>query len=688
MDLFLKPKNDFEKTAGAVDLPEDPNAWPKEILDELYKQVPYISDFQPNVEMSKVDPEMAYGLGHIEVMNHTSANPEQPESMISTNVRTLRIPVIIKDGALSPFDIFIDDTNRTLPLTEARLRQALFRPQIFDSVGEGPGDVSTVSQLYPPLRQSHGFGGGAMQMAKIGSALESWLIDELEKQDGGFRRPKEKVASATPMFRKTGSMLSTISPTINQDDMQVFCTALEDENTRLYLRKNAAATKEAVGKILQSEPLSAEKLASFAESHLRPNVIQVSKVETGYLVKKANSAFWEPKFERIHRGQLVSQFGEKVALAVDTAGSVTMGETGTAEEATKAPLQPVIESGLYEVYDLEGKKIVGSVLTNLYDADGERVPLSLFSNGSQSTVQAEIFGNRMDGTVALSASKPFGTGVFFTLTGERGPEGTVPFTIHNSASMPGEPGVIHAETMEGTPIDLSIQEIAVPTATPEGRLLIPSSWSWTSLEGAAEVSLAGGPESPEVAPEKAAALHVSSSDGEAFTFWGEPVEKLASDERAQVDVDQALFLLTALGVDQRHSVQKLAAASSGLQPETLFVHRDLKPANLLREEVVKMAQVRHADRIPLKRYLLKEAASIPDPAAVDVVLSLGFINEENLMTFVSYLPVIDDAQKKMCELLLGCRLGISEIPEGALERAIRSTEEVVEGLKVIAFQGR
>ena len=50
------------------------------------------------------------------------------------------------------------------------------------------------------------------------------------------------------------------------------------------------------------------------------------------------------------------------------------------------------------------------------------------------------------------------------------------------------------------------------------------------------------------------------------------------------------------------------------------------------------------------------------------------------------MPVIDDAQMKMCELLLAARLGLREIPTPALEKAIRSTEDVLEGLKVLAFQ--
>jgi len=54
---------------------------------------------------------------------------------------------------------------------------------------------------------------------------------------------------------------------------------------------------------------------------------------------------------------------------------------------------------------------------------------------------------------------------------------------------------------------------------------------------------------------------------------------------------------------------------------------------------------------------------------------------------MGYLPVIDDAQSKICELLLASRLGLQDVPTSALEKAVRSTEEILEGLKILAFQG-
>ena len=85
-------------------------------------------------------------------------------------------------------------------------------------------------------------------------------------------------------------------------------------------------------------------------------------------------------------------------------------------------------------------------------------------------------------------------------------------------------------------------------------------------------------------------------------------------------------------------------------------------------------------------FLVKEAASLPDSTAVDTVLSLGFLNAENIIEFLKALPTLDESQEHLCTLLLATRLGQREIPVSALEKAIRATEQVIEGLRVLAFQ--
>lgn len=108
MELFLDQPLTFEKTAAEVNLPEDPNQWPQEILQELYKQVPYISDFEPHIVMQRVDAERAYGFGHIEITNKTEASPSaSPEQMQAAGINSARIPIVVREGKLQPLDIVV-----------------------------------------------------------------------------------------------------------------------------------------------------------------------------------------------------------------------------------------------------------------------------------------------------------------------------------------------------------------------------------------------------------------------------------------------------------------------------------------------------------------------------------------------------------------------------------------------------
>lgn len=748
MDLFIHPHVEFEKTAGEVELPEDPNTWPKEILDELYKQVPYISDFQPHVVMSKVDSERRYGLGHVEISNQSEAPMgTDPNMLQASGVRSVRVPIVIRDGKLSPFDLVVNDASKVLPLTEARLRQSIFRPQSFDVTSQTPGDQSMIGQLYPPYRQNSGFGGGgvtvpASGMGKMGSALEEFLTKEAkeakpkgetgsEKSErlarygrragtgaavggalgalgaggrgalvgaglgtvagGGYHHLKEKARAKKldEAGTKTASVLEAILPTISKPDLDQFWRTVEsDRGLQAQFHKNAQASSFLLGLLAQHEPMTAEKVASALPAYIRPSVVQVSRGNSGYLIKAANHNYWKPFTQVVDRGNLVQRFGEKVAYAVDQAGAVTIADGADLAETEKvAEAAMITDPGVYKVTTEEGMELIGFVIPNLVDTNGETLPLSLFTNGSQATVQSEIHGEEAAEGANMPTGPIAGMGTFFEATPE-GVRATVPMTLSGSYEQGGEPSTFVGETFDGRPVEVSIQaNIAQPIGMEEGKLLLPQSWQWSPMDKADSVALVGSEESFEDpdAEDKQAMVSIRSSGAGTFSLSGYPVEKLAHDEREFLDVDQAMFLLAGLGVDQGYGATKLAHAMTGARPEKVKVARELVPVAEAHAEAMRAAGEKLAGVPSLKKDLVKEASMIADPMAVDTVLSIGFLNPENLMTFVSYLPQVDEAQMRMCELLLAVRLGLQNVSETALERAVRSTEEVIEGLKVIAF---
>jgi hypothetical protein len=390
-----------------------------------------------------------------------------------------------------------------------------------------------------------------------------------------------------------------------------------------------------------------------------------------------------------------------VVLAADLSGAVTMADGADAMEPPEEDLDadlgtpgPVTEAGIYKVQTPEGEDVVGYVIPNLIDVDGTALPLSLFTNGSVATVQTDIIGVPAPGEQLElpSADVPRGRGVFATADGPNGPQATVPLTI--SATLAGigegEPMSYRAESFSGEDVLVSCQpNIQTVTSTGDGKMLIPDSWEWVPLDKAEEVAVESQEDGLKMASlaRELESVRLVSGGGGTFSVRGTHVEKLAHDERELLGIDDTMFLLAALGVEQDYGVRKMAEALPGLEPIRVHVGREIKLASDERAEAHARAVEILASLPVLKQQLFKEAATIGDPTAVDTVLSLGFLNPENLSTFINYLPVLEDAQAKLCDILLASRLGsLIDTPEGAIERSVRSTEAVLEGLKALAFQ--
>jgi len=710
MELFLQSHLVFEKLAMGTEMPEDPNQWSQAVLQEVYKQLPYLSDFSPHIAMDKVDAERGYGFGNITVTNQTEVQPGNA----AAGVRQVRIPIVIKGGKLAPLDILVTDDSKVLPMTESRLRSSIFRPQAFDVTSQTPGDNSLVGTLFPPHRVGNGMGlggggGTTVDAAGMGKtsgvgAVEAGIAKQygagnykkVTNPDGsvrgyvggsGVHNPKMLAVAGSTML-KGASVLSAISGTLNDSDLNAFKSSLRDPDTRLAYEKNAAATLESVSTVLGERPH--HKLA-FSQS-VQPSVLQVVKIAGGYVVKTASHRYWDPFVRVLDRGEALRELGEKVVLAADMSGAATLASgadaVGQEQQAVQDVPGPVSSSGVYTVHTDDGEELQGYVIVNLIDTDGMRMPLSLFTNGQQATVQGDILGTHIsDDVPQLPSGAPQGYGAFYTYE-DGGLVATVPMELKGSYAQPGEPTTMQGQTFDGRGVSVSQQPNIQAVYGAEDKMLVPQHWKWLPMDHAGEVSLRS---SEDGEPKEASARRMFSSvdvvsGGSQFSIRGPLVEKLAHDQREFLDVDGAMFLLAGFGVDQTYGMGKLAESTLGNGPVNIKVGRLIH----LADERTKQAHSSAAEFMrgmpALKHRLFKEAAVISDPEAVDTVLSLGFINAENISTFISYIPVLEGSQAKMCELLMAARLGLNNTPEGALERSIRATEEVLEGLKTLAFE--
>lgn len=679
-DLFYVPKSPLlEKRAGEVELPDDANLWPQKILDELYSQAMYIADYDPRVEMTRVNSERGYGVGHVEVRNKTALKATTPDSELEqVGIRRVRLPFVIKDRMLSPFDLLLNDESKIMPLTEKRLRRALFRPTAFDVASGAPGDQSLVADLYPPQRQDFGgVGQGSVTddlsaFGKYGSLM-------------GLSATQQKVAQYAPRIpsapRTHDSVLDAVLSTSTPEQIAGFAKqAMTHFDYVCTQAENVPAVVRAVERILQAPGV---KLASDEDilRSIKPDTLQIQRVHSDlYRVKTANHRAYAPQTAYMTRAEVVKTASAKIAMAVDSTGSVTMSDGQSNGDEQSLNLEPIRDAGYYKVKAADGRELVGYVIPNLVDANAEPVPLALFTNGSETAFQSEIYGEPAGDGGNMPSGPVEKTGTFFSRDDAGKITAMVPLTVEREYAIAGVKQwdvLLH----DGTSYKMRFsQRLMVPQVMGDA-MLIPTTWTWLPLGDTGSVELLD----VDTAEVKEATVFLRG-DGRTFDLQGPALAKVGSE--SFIPFERALFTLCAVGVRPEVAKEKLASAATGHRTVRVEGSRQLRPADVLVKSAASALKPVY-DHINATNpgHLFKEAASAVDSTSVDAVLSLGFLNPNTVETFIAYLPDLDAAQYKLSELLLAARLGQKSLSQSSLERVVRSMEEVIEGLHVLAFSG-
>ena len=83
----------------------------------------------------------------------------------------------------------------------------------------------------------------------------------------------------------------------------------------------------------------------------------------------------------------------------------------------------------------------------------------------------------------------------------------------------------------------------------------------------------------------------------------------------------------------------------------------------------------------VKTDLIKEASMLEDPEAVDVVLSLNFINEDNINYFVENIDELKEVSSNLSKLLVASRMGLKTVDEHAVKKVVDGLEVVIDNLE-------
>ncbi len=676
MDLFkyARPLVSSEKV-GSIEVGEDQNQWSRKILTELYRTIPEASTYAPKVNFMRVDEEQGFALGVVTLDGSTnSALAAAASGQEGGTPNAAHIPIIIRHHVLAPLDIMLVG-SRLLPLTPDRLREALFRPQPFDMLTDDWGDTSLLaffqlpgrSDIYPNSGYVAGAGDGVTTM--FGPGVKTSSAERYE-------------------------ILETVAPTLLKQDLIRLTEQFADPVLYSAVTKNASYLGAL--RVLSSAERVVEKTAHedalYAAAAVKgTDVVQIGYDDASerYFVKAASRQAYIPAVQYMTRGEVLKFAGNEVVQKVDTEGAVTVAAESADNDKNllsenTAKWVVVEEPGIYRVKTVDGREMTGWVLPNLIDFDGIRVPMAVFTNGAAATVQDQIAGARVATGSDLTAKAPRGTGVFY-VSGPGGIEATVPVEIVGSEKSVGDSVTYHVRTLTDGEHVVHLVPGLKGLRVVGSEAFIPDTARFMPLDTETAVPLLRTPgELTKTASYLAQPAIRVLSDGDTarLEFHGTP--KLAQHFAGSMPNATAVFALCLAGLDAQAANAKVASAT--FQTVEVRGVSDIRDMADLQAEVRPKAAALSRVAMGLRRDLTKEASALPDVQTMDAVLSLNFLNSENLRAYIAKLPALEKALGSICHLLLAARLGLSEVPESAAARCIRGLDEVCMGLRTLGLR--
>lgn len=660
--LFFDGSIEFEKSAMDARLSDNSDTWVQEVLQELMKQHPYLGQFDVIPEMTQVEGDKGYGFGYFTVQSKTASPPTPGGEALAANagVTSIRIPIIIKEQKLFSFDVFLSTgrPSRAYPLTEERVRQAMFRPNLFDVTGSPPAAIGLSEQLYPPGRSHSGMAASSSVMT-----------------------PSMKLGSAKPKY-----LLEAIGNTINKSDIEKISRDLSLDMDVALALKNNEATRPFMQYLGSLSPLESKDIAKVASESIRPNVIVMTRRADGYHLKMASSDRFAPEEIVGDRLTMSKIAGSDMVDETDSSGVSAISTDPVVRDLAEDERAEIIDRfGEYRVKTLDGKEIMGWVFPTVLDFGGTQLPMSIFSNGSAAAIQDSIAGSFVGVGANVIRGKMRGNGFFYRITRDGTALAFVPGSVSNQFSDETGEGVIFESVLGDKCRVRLVPGIKSVSKIGSDEYAIPGDVQWLPFDDSALIKLMDSPaEFAKVAKEKTASKLVEIiSDGETWSFKGFGLHKVAEELKTGLCGADALFLGCAIGMDELTASRALAI--SGQRGSIKIAGcREVKTVSEAMEESRERSKEMW-NQIPTRHLLFKEAASLEDATTVDKVLSIGFLNPENISTFVRYIPEMDLTVCKLAEMLVAVRLGLKNVPEIAVKNAMERLDEVVASLKNLMY---
>lgn len=656
MELFTKIETTFMvKEAAMTILSADHSMWSNEILAALYNQHPYLGQYQTEFRVDGSDESAGYMYGTFVVKSAQATQAVQSQSQAGVvqkqedpDIPAARIPVIVKEARLFPLDVFVGPKGKFLPLTQERIEQTLYSPNMYQVAPDATANSYFAPTDAIPDVPNSGLGHGVNQGASGG-------------------------------VMKTGSAMAKVAQIASDDSRYtLIAKALDKPDNARVLAENS------------NLHACLMKAASKRELELDRSGYHVPE---GMVIEKVGNACYVHTFDRHTMSVRSMDLGRKLfnglttrtkeALLRDGSAIVTHVDAPVSEsKSAMDKIAEVTETGVYTLMAKGGDIVSGVVFNDVRNVDGSKNSIKLAMTQKGASFQDPVYGvkEKTASFEDVKGSTPMGEGVFLI----DGTYVTEPLTINRSTSDDfGWTG--HYETAMGQRGKIKLA--SVNTITPYGKTdyLYPKTAKFVPIKRSN-----GLVQDPYIMDKSASVVAaVTNVDittyGDEYCFAGGcGIDQLSDENTKFVKKAHALVILSELGLDDELAKEKLATADKkGIASLSSM-------AVITPSEATKVAADLGVDVtsavLPLDQ-AIKLANEMPsDSESVDAVLSLGFVSPESISAYVEVLPEYEAAVNKLAELLIGARLGTPGVKEGAIRSAMKSLDKVVSQLRMLQME--
>ena len=721
--LLIDPSIALEKVAYDTRLEDEPEEWPVTVIRESHKQLPFLKDYETEVEFDKLDGARGYAVGKMLIWP-----PRMQKQAAAQSRQLITVPVIIRDREMAPLDVYTH-LGHMQPMDQDKVAEVLFRPQAIE--GAVPRGKMLGTNLYgnliPPntdhqynagTLHKHGsakgkrsrgqqvkkdFGSAPAKTISREDALRAVVMSDLKhgKAIGASREQqlKEYEAMRAAGAKTASALWQQAVLTFRSEDVNAFGEKLASHSGLRHAYTSTPVLRAAMADMLRA--VESEKTASAKReerlTHLKPTVVQLREEGKGYVVKTANHHCFQPLEHKVSRFEAQEMLSKEAFDCLLNKGRVTLTTEATnTDRAQEKVASEADQLGVYKVWR-SGRALEGVVIPKVVDFDGRELDMQVFAGPESHSLQEKVAGVFVRET-HLQSDRPRGLGVFVY---QEGPYAvaTEPVDIQSTVKVAHDAGstgqLIGTRMSTGAPLKMTVVPGLRKIAMIGNEVALPEGVRFIALNG--KSSRVSSTPSDAAVFEQRKTAGVNSvellSDGHCYALRGHNATAFPQHDMLEVEAEFALGALGLTGAQAQDAMKTAAAHGSVRIPSTRMVVPESAAAWKSLEKAASVVQLR-PERLRVD--LTKELAVLTSPQAeelwkqasvtlgkesVDSILALNFVTPENASLYVAYLPELEKVSSKLAELLVASRLGMDDVRESAAKNAMTQINAVVRGLE-------